>query len=159
MSSYIYLSSDTFLPDGSIGDKGLTVFQTTFYPALIFMESFFFENNYDTDEQKVLNFSKYFSSEKYQVASIDLNLPEKNDKKISKRNKKALEDLLGYIKNHFDNSDANYVELLFCLNGFENAPLKYSYSINYNELSANDLFYEELKFLTIKNRTNVLSQK
>lgn len=152
MSSYIYLSSDTFLPDGSIGDKDLTVFQTTFYPSLIAMESFFFENNYDTDEQKVLTFSKYFSSEKYQVASIDLNLPEKDDKKISKSNKKALEELLGYIKNHFDNSNAKYVEILFCLNGFENASLKHSYSINYNELSANDLFYEELKFLTIKKQ-------
>lgn len=152
MSSYIYLSSDILLPDGSIGDKGLTVFQTIFYPSLNFMESFFFEKNYDTDEQKVLSFSKYFSSEKYQVASIDLNLPNKNDKKISKRNKKALEELLGYIKNHFDNNNANYVEILFCLNGFENAPLKQHYSFNYNELSANDLFYEELKFLTIKKQ-------
>ncbi|AGY83049.1 hypothetical protein [Carnobacterium inhibens] len=152
MSSYIYLSSDTFLPEGAIGDKGLTVFQTTFYPSLNSMESFFFENNYDTDEQKVLSFSKHFSSEKYQVASIDLNLPENDGKKISKRNKKALEELFGYIKNHFDNSNASYVEILFCLNGFENDPLQHNYSINYNELSANDLLYEELKFLTIKKQ-------
>ena len=114
------------------------------------MESFFFENNYDTNEQKVLSFSKYFSSKKYQVASIDLKLPDKNDKKISKKNKKALLELLNYIKNHFDNNNANYIELLFCLNGFENDPLKQNYSTNYNELSVNDLFYEELKFLTIK---------
>ena len=151
MSSYIYIASDSQLSDGSVGDQGFNVFNTTFYPSLNSLESFFFEKNYDTDEKKIFNFSKHFSSEKYQVASIDLHLPDQGNRHVSHENKKALQELLNYIKNHFENTRATYVEILFCLNGQENEPLKQKSSINYQDLSTDDLFYENHKFLTIKS--------
>ena len=151
MSSYIYIASDSQLSDGSVGDQGFNVFNTTFYPSLNSLESFFFEKNYDTDEKKIFNFSKHFSSEKYQVASIDLHLPDQGNRHVSHKNKKAPQELLNYIKNHFENTRATYVEILFCLNGQENEPLKQKSSINYQDLSTDDLFYENHKFLTIKS--------
>ena len=149
MSSYIYIASDAQLVEGSIGDKRLNIFNTTFYPSSSSLESFFFEKNYDPDEKRVFSFSKHFSSEKYQVASIDLNLPEKNDKTVSRRNKKALHELYNYIENHFVHTNATYVEILFCLNGEENEPLKQNHVTSYKKLSINDLFYEDQKLLTI----------
>lgn len=149
MTSYIYLSSDAELATGSVGDKGVTIFQTTIYATENLMEFFFFEPNYDTDEQHFFSFSKHFSSEKYQVASIDQNLPEQAENKINKRQKKALTELLSYVRNHFNHTNATYIELLFCLNSYENEPLKHKKIIKYKELSLNDLFYEELKFLTL----------
>ena len=151
MSSYIYIASDSQLSDGSVGDQGFNVFNITFYPSLNSLETFFFEKNYDTDEKKIFNFSKHFSSEKYQVASIDLHLPDQGNRHVSHENKKALQELLNYIKNHFENTRATYVEILFCLNGQENEPLKQKSSINYQDLSTDDLFYENHKFLTIKS--------
>lgn len=154
MSSYIYIASDSQLPVGSVGNHGINVSNTTFYPSLNSLESFFFEKNYDPDEKKTFSFSKHFSSEKYQVTSIDLHLPEQGDRHVSRGNKKALQELLNYIKHHFENTKATYVEILFCLNGQENEPLKQKFSINYQEFSTDDLFYAEHKFLTIKGIGN-----
>lgn len=151
MSSYIYIASDSPLLDGSVGDQGFNVFNTTFYPSSSSLESFFFEGNYDPDEKKTFSFSKHFSFEKYQVTSIDLHLPEQDARQVSRENKKALQELLIYIRNHFENTKATYVEILFCLNGQENEPLKQKHSINSQDLSTNDLFYEEHKFLTIES--------
>ena len=100
MSEYIYIASDSKLLSGTIGDSGVNFFNTTFYLSANSLESFFFEENYDPDEKEKFSFSKHFSNEKYQVASMDLNLPEENQKKLNKRNKKALQELLNYIKNH-----------------------------------------------------------
>lgn len=150
MSEYIYLSSDAALPTGTLGDKGLNIDKAIFYLSLDSLESFFFEENYDQDEKEKFIFSKHFSNEKYQVASIDLNLPEENKKKLNKRNKKALQELLNYIKKHFENTNATYIEILFCLNSQENEPLKKQLNIDYNKLSINDLYYDDHKFLTIK---------
>lgn len=149
MTSYIYLSSDAELPTGSVGDKRITIFQTTVYATENSMESFFFEPNYDSDEQCFFSFSKHFSFEKYQIASIDQNLPEQGKNKITKRHKKALNELFNYVKNHFEHTNATYIELLFCLNSYENEPLKHKKIIKYKELTLKDLFYEELKFLTL----------
>lgn len=150
MSEYIYLSSDVELPTGSIGDKGLNLNKATFYLSLNSLEFFFFEKNYDPDEKEKFSFSKHFSDKKYQVASIDLNLPEENQKNLSKRNKKALQELLNYIENHFENTNATYIEILFSLNSQENKPLKKHNYIDYNNLSINDLYYDDHKFLTVK---------
>ena len=150
MSEYIYIASDSKLLSGTIGDTGIDFLNTTFYLSSNSLESFFFEENYDPDGKEKFSFSKHFSSEKYQVASIDLNLPKENQKKLKKRNKKALQELLNYIKNHFENTNATYIEILFCLNGQENEQLKQKYFINYDELSINDLYYDEHKFLTVK---------
>ena len=150
MSEYIYIASDSKLLSGTIGDTGIDFFNTTFYLSSNSLESFFFEENYDSDEKEKFSFSKHFSSKKYQVASIDLNLPEENQKKLNKRNKKALQELLNYIKNHFENTNATYVEILFCLNSQENKPLKKHDHIDYNKLSINDLYYDDHKFLTVK---------
>lgn len=152
MSSYIYMSSDSQLLVGSIGDKGLDFFDTTFYFSLNSLECFFFEKNYDEEKEKYFNFSKHFSSKKYQVASLDLHLPEQGKKYVNHENKKALQELLSYIKAHFENTQATYVEILFCLNGQENEPLKRKYSIDYQDLSTNDLFYDDHKFLIIKRQ-------
>ena len=83
---------------------------------------------------------------------MDLNLPEENQKKLNKRNKKALQELLNYIKNHFENTNTTYMEILFCLNGQENKQLKQKYIVNYDDLSIKDLFYDEHKFLIIKKQ-------
>lgn len=151
MSEYIYIASDSKLLSGTIGDSGVNFFNTTFYLSANSLESFFFEENYDPDEKEKFSFSKHFSNEKYQVASMDLNLPEENQKKLNKRNKKALQELLNYIKNHFENTNTTYMEILFCLNGQENKQLKQKYIVNYDDLSIKDLFYDEHKFLIIKS--------
>lgn len=150
MSEYIYLSSDVELPSGSIGDKGWDTGKVALYLSLDSLESFFFEKNYDPDKKENFSFSKHFSDKKYQVASIDLNLPEENQKHLNRRNKKALQELLNYIRNHFKNTNATYIEILFCLNSQENKPLKKHNSIDYNKLSIDDLYYDDYKFLTIK---------
>lgn len=152
MSEYIYLSSDAKLPTGSIGDDGITLFNTTFYLSENYMESFFFEENYNPDEKEILSFSRHFSDDKFQVMSIVLNLPEENTKHLKPRNKKALQELLTYIKKHFEHTNATYVEILFSLNSYENEPLKQQQTIRYEELSINDLYYDEHKFLIIKKQ-------
>lgn len=153
MSEYIYIASDSKLPVGSVGDNGLTVFKTTFYLTANSMESFFFEENYDPDEKKIFSFSKHFSAEKYQVASIVLTLPEQNTKNLKPRNKKALQELYHYIEKHFEHTNATYVEILFCLNSQEDEPLKQNQTINLDELSIYDLFYDDQKFLTINKQS------
>lgn len=149
MTSRIYLSSDTQLPNRGVRDEGIKTKQNIIYFTLISMESFFFEENFHLENQSSFSYSKHFSEAKYQVASINLHLPKTKCKRLNQDNKNALHELFNYITNHFENSYATYVEVLFCLNGSENFPLKQEKLVSHDRLTIDDLYYEELKFIRI----------
>lgn len=149
MTSRIYLSSDTRLPTGMFKNEGIETKKNVIYFTLVSMESFCFEENSHSNSQQSNSYSKHFSEAKYQVASIDLHLPEKKAEFLNQNNKKALHELFNYIVHHFENNSASYIEILFCLNGSENIPLKNEKLVSYDRLSVADLYYEELKFIRI----------
>lgn len=152
MASRIYLSSDTRLPTGRVMDDGVTIDRNVIYFTLISMESFFFEENFNSENQCSFTYSNHFSETKHQVASIDLYLPRIDCKRLTKDNKKALHELFNYIVNHFENNDATYVEVLFCMNRSEDKPLRKEKLVNHDRLSVDDLYYEELKFIRIDTK-------
>lgn len=141
MTSRIYLSSDSCLPIARVRDDGITIDQNVIYFTLISMESFFFEENFNSENQSSFTYSNHFSETKHQVTSIDLYLPRSNCKRLTKDNKKALHELFNYIVNHFENSDATYVEVLFCLNRSEDKPLRQEKLVSHDRLSVDDLYY------------------
>lgn len=149
MTSYIYLASDAPLPCSEINEQDQNVMCPFMYFTHASMEYFFFRGNFDFDTQCFFSYSTHFSEVKYQVASVNLNLPKQNTKCIEHRNYKALDELFTYIINHFALSSASYVEVLFCSEGSVKKPLRQKQLISTDNLSPEDLYYEELKLLKI----------
>ncbi|EAC3748270.1 hypothetical protein IT72_14010 [Listeria monocytogenes] len=113
------------------------------------IESFEFENNYDSDSEQLFSFSSHFKEINFQISSIDYNLPEEGSKKLNTRNKKAIKSLYKYITDHFNETQCSYIEVLFCLNGYENEEIQELKIINIKSLESTDLFYKELKLIKI----------
>lgn len=152
MTSYIYLSSDKQLSVSDISDEDPKIKQMRVYFSPASIESFLFKNNIDAKTNKYFSYSKHFSEGKHQVVSLNSDLPKRNTQLLSQRNKRALHELFNYICNHFENSQATYVEILFCLKGFENRRLKQRELISIQNLTVNDLYYVERKILRIDSK-------
>lgn len=149
MASFIYLSSDCPLPTGGIREKGIKNKQNVIHFTLISLDFSSFKDNFDAKNQCYFSFSKNFSEGKHQVASKNMYLPSTTCKRLSQDNKKALDELFDYVVNHFENTQASYVEILFCSDRSKDKPLRQEKLISSDRLSVDDLYYEELKFIRI----------
>lgn len=152
MISYIYLSSDTQLLSSEIANNNTDTKQAIIHTLSNSTKPFCFEQRSDLRSQTFFGFSKHFSEAKYQVVSINRYLPVESSKNLNQQNKNALQELFAYITDHFDHTQATYVEILFCLHGFENAPLAQEKLIAYEWLSIDDLHYSEQKFIRIDTK-------
>lgn len=151
MTEYIYIASDaplrSGLIDGRRGDQ-----QPNEFPMAT-KEYFYFEENRSEDTGKLFNFSSHFSfnTTKYQVASIDSNLPsfKKKQKSLSPKFKDTLKALENYIHEHFENG-CSQLMILYSLNSCEDEPLKANEEVYLVDLNYQDLYYHEGRLLTIK---------
>ena len=152
MTSYIYLSSDAPLRTSqSIHNKkqknqSLTHFESDSN------NHFSFKDYFHSESQKNSSCSKHFSEAVYQVFSIVVDLPKKSGMSLIHQNKKSLQELFNYLIDHFENTQATYVEILFCSEGFENEPLYQERLVTYEWLKVDDLSYTERKFMRIDTK-------
>lgn len=149
MASYIYLSSDTQLLPSNIVYDCIDINQAAVYRLPNSTKTFFFEDKSDLEIQSSFSYSKHFSEATYQVASVNRYLPVEYSNNLNQQNEKALHELFNYIIDHFENTQATYVEILFCSYGSEDAPLFQEKLITYEWLSIDDLYYSEQKFIRI----------
>lgn len=152
MISYIYLSSDTQFFPSEITNNNIDTKQAIIHSLSNSTKTFCFEQRSDLRSQTAFGYSKHFSEAKYQVVSINRYLPVESGKNLNQQNENALHELLAYIVDHFDHTQATYVEILFCLHGFENGPLAQEKLIAYEWLSIDDLYYSEQKFIRIDTK-------
>ncbi|KAF1297084.1 hypothetical protein BAU15_05905 [Enterococcus sp. JM4C] len=151
MSEYIYLAGSKPFLTGSIGDNPRKIVgDTIYYDSDVDLESFYFEDNYDVEDDSRYPFSTHFSNYKFQVCSSDLHLPEEGTSRLSQREKKAVNELFSYIHRYFEQDEVNQLEILYSLNSYEDEPLKTKKTIKLSELKMEDLFYKHFKFLTIE---------
>ena len=151
MTSYIYIAGEDQLPYGSIGSYPKSVHKNrVIFKSLLDMESFYFEPSFNEQEDSFFSYSAHFTLKNYQVASIDNYLPTENNKFLSPKQKKALDELYNFIAAYFDNAKVlGKLEILYCLNGEENKLLKIKKQRTFAELTLEDLYADDLKFLTI----------
>lgn len=150
MTEYLYIASDaplrSGLIDGRRGDQQPNEF------SMAIKEYFYFEENRSEDAGKLFNFSSHFPfhTTKYQVASIDSNLPLfKKQNSLSPKFKDTLKALESYIHEQFENGCTRLI-ILYRLNGYENEPLKANEEVCLADLNYQDLYYHEGRLLTIK---------
>lgn len=153
MTSYIYLSSDKPFPISELFTDPETGKQRWYYFSSFVIESFAFENNFNPEKQRYFTYSQHFSIGKHQMATANLYLPNRNQYSLTDENKKALQELFHYICNHFEYSQAKFIEILFCRKDMADQPLKRKDFISLLSLSINDLYYEDRKLLRIDTDT------
>lgn len=149
MTSYIYLSSDAPLQTNKIADSQKPNIQSLSYFKPVSIKTFVFDNFFDSNGRNNLTSSNHFSDAIHQVFSVTVDLPNQPLTPSEYRNNKALYELFNYLVNHFENTTATYVEILFCLKGSENDPLLQEKLVSYEWLAIDDLYYMERKFMRI----------
>lgn len=123
MTSYIYLSSDAPLQTSKSTHNKIKNNQSLNYFESNSTKTLLFKDYFNSKNQKYSTCSKHFSETVYQVFSIAIDLPIEYGIPLIHQNKKGLQELFTYLIDHFENTRATYVEILFCSEGFENDPL------------------------------------
>lgn len=149
MTSYVYLSSDAPLQTSKISDNRKQKIKSLIYFKSDSIDTLVFKDYFDSKSRNNLSCSDHFSDAVHQVFSVTVDFPNQTHKASEQRNKIVLYDLFHYLVNHFDNTSATYVEILFCLKGSENEPLFQEKLVTYEWLAVDDLYYAERKFMRI----------
>lgn len=143
MTEYIYLASDKPLALGDYGDSGIHIGKLDFYFTSANFASFYFK------EASFSSNLKLNSKDIYSVSSAGYELPEKGTKKIKRSEKKALSILFKYISSHFIKENAEFLNILFILNGYDVDSTLQRKKLRINELTLEDLYYSEQLLLEI----------
>jgi hypothetical protein len=145
MTDYLYLASETPLPEVTLGDNPSKVSGgVVYYDSEADLCVWDFENNIDPHTQRRFSYSTHFSY-KCQLSSMSF-LPFKNEK-ARPREEKALDYLHDFIQEMM-NSHA-FIEVLRCWNGEENFPLQSKREIMLPELKKEDLLLDSNELLRI----------
>ena len=130
MTEYLYFSSDAPFDPTKYVDK---------------FEGHYFEVNRDEETGELFSFSSHFTSCDCQMMCMDVTNPLGSPIIVSS----PQYALWQFIQQHFEETNASYLEYLPCLNSYENLPLKKHRVVKVEDLEPSDLYYQDNYLLII----------